>query len=424
MLFIIHPSSLSGNVRIPGSKSHTIRAILLASMADGQSVIRHPLVSNDTLSALQAAKALGAQVVDNGTEWLITGVDGKPSFAEGAVVDVGNSGTTLFLSLALAGLADRKILFDGDAQIRQRSASPLLHGLSDLGIRSQAKGGCCPIQINGPALGGKTEISCQTSQYLSGLLIAAPLMPNGSEISVPLLRERPYVEMTLAWLETVGAKCRIANNFSLFTVPGGQRYKPFDKAIAGDFSSAAFFLVAAAITGSDLVLEGLDLEDRQGDKEIINQLRRMGARIEAEGHAIHVYAGGPLSGCEMDLSDTPDALPILAVAGATASGVTKLVNVAHARLKETDRIAVMAGELSKLGIKTKERPDGLEITGGKIEGGHVHGHGDHRVVMSLAVAGLVSRTGVTVDTAEAAAVTFPEFSRLLAACGAKLTEER
>lgn len=410
--------TMSGSLRVPASKSHTIRALLLASFAEGPSRIRRPLYSEDALSCLKACRLLGAEIEETGEGWEVRRpVDWRnPKESDRPVcIDVGNSGTTLYLITALAALLNRPVEFDGDDQIRARSAANLLGALTDLGARVEGEpGGCAPYRIKGPLTGGETAVECPTSQYLSALLMALPLLPGGglSRVKVPLLMERPYAEMTLSWLEELGV--RLENkDFQEFLIPGGQVLRGFDKAIPGDFSSATFFFCAAALTGSTLVFEGLDPEDSQGDKAVIGMLEQMGCRSRKEGEAL-VFSGGPLTGRTLDLNDTPDALPALAAVACYAEGETRLVNVPQARMKETDRIAVMTRELRKMGGDIEERPDGMVIRPAALKGAAVRGHGDHRVVMALAVAALGARGETRIDTAEAVDITFPGFFDLLA----------
>lgn len=425
MRFTTSPSALAGRVRIPGSKSHTVRAVLLAALAEGDSTIREPLDSGDARSALAAAEGLGASVDAAGETWRITGIAGCPR-AEGQTIDVGNSGTTLYMALAVAALSSEgAIRFDGDDQIRRRSAGNLLASLRDLGatVTVEGENDCCPITVSGPLMGGETTIECPTSQYLSALLMACPLARGTTRIAVPLLYEQPYVTMTLNWLRELGVQVNHTEDYSSFEIQGGQSVTAFDKAIPADFSSATFFLCAAATTGSELLLEGLDMNDPQGDKAVVEYLRAMGATITEEVDGLLVHTGEGLHGCELDLNATPDALPAMAVAAACADGTTVLGNVPQARMKETDRIAVMAHELGKLGVTIEEREDALVVHGGSINGGTVHGHGDHRVVMAFAIAGLAAKGPVTVDTAEAAAITFPNFAELLAGAGGAITRD-
>lgn len=403
---------VAAEIKIPGSKSHTIRALLVALMAQGESWIRDPLVSEDTLSCVDACRRLGADISCKEGVWRVRGTGGNIQFS-GGVIDVGNSGTTLYLATALAALSSQPVTFDGDAQIRKRSADKLLSALQDLGARvDSSPGGCAPYTVTGPITGGRTVLECPTSQYLSGLLLAAPLAQGDTEIMVPLLYERPYVEMTLDWLKGQGIKTVTDKDLNRFLIPGKQAYLSFDRAIPADFSSATFFLCAAAITGGRLVLQGLDLSDCQGDKKVIEMLTRMGCRFHDTSDGL-VCEPGELVGCDLDLNDTPDALPALAVTACFARGTTRLTNVPQARIKETDRIAVMATELKSLGVDIEEEPDGLIIRESLPRGGAVRGHGDHRVIMSLALAGLKAEGDVVIDDVQAAGITFPGYFDLL-----------
>jgi 3-phosphoshikimate 1-carboxyvinyltransferase len=371
---------------------------------------------------------LGAEVREtagkNGLEhWTVRGIGGANGIHRNtAPLDVGNSGTSLFLALAMASLGSEALTFTGDEQIARRSAAPLLQALAGLGVTvDSGKNGCVPITVRGPWRGGNVVIECPTSQYLSALLLAAPLAPAGTtaKIEVPLLNEKPYIDMTLSYLDRQRAPYERTSDFSRFTVSGGFSYRPVDGPVSADFSSAAFPACAAAVSRGRAVLYGLDPDDSQGDKAFFDMLRGMGCAVEwtetaDRGMRLTVEAAEGLRGGCFDLNDTPDMLPAAAVLAAFAAGETRLVNVAHARIKETDRIAVMAAELSKLGVDCAELPDGLVIRGGERPGGGlVNGHGDHRVVMALAVCGLGAQSPVTVTGAEAADVTYPGFLGLL-----------
>ena len=410
---------LSGAVDIPGSKSHTIRAAVIASLADGISVIRKPLVASDTLSGLHACKLLGAGV-DEQIDWIVRGVVGAPHVPDN-VIDVGNSGTTLYIALGMAALIDGCSIFTGDDQIRRRPAEPLIDALNALGARVESTrgNGMAPIIVRGPMRGGHIRLDgSKTSQYLTSLLINCPLAEGETCIDVENLVEKPYVEMTLRWIREQGIEVQ-NENFERFVIPGNQRYKSFDKSIPADFSSATFFLCAAAITGGDITLRGLDMEDTQGDKAVIEMLSRMGAKVEQSKDGLRIV-GGNLTGAVLDLGNTPDALPALAVAACFADGETRIVNVAQARLKETDRISVMAQELGKMGADIEELPDGLVIRGSKLHAAKVYGHGDHRVIMSLAIAGLCLDGETIIESADAVSVTFPTFVTLMQSTGANI----
>ena len=417
--YIVNPSTLSGTVAIPGSKSHTIRALVFALLAEGTSVIEAPLSSSDTRSCVDMIRAFGAEVLDAGGAWTVTGMGGAPAIPDN-VIDVGNSGTTLYIGLAVAALCTGHTVFTGDAQIRNRPADALLRAIGDLGgsAVSTRSNGKPPVVIGGPLRGGETSIEAVTSQYLTALLVAAPLVSAETIINIPLLYEVPYVRMTLGWLDRLGIRYR-NENLARITVPGGQRYPAFREYVPADFSSATFFLVAAAIAGTGVTLTGLDFSDTQGDKEVVSVLRAMGAVIEIAERSISI-APGALAGGVFDLNAMPDSLPALAVAGCFASGETRLVNVPQARLKETDRIAVMCRELRSMGADIEELPDGLIVRRSRLRGAQVHGHGDHRVVMALAVAAGAAEGTTVIDTAEAVGVTFPGFRELMCGIGADI----
>jgi 3-phosphoshikimate 1-carboxyvinyltransferase len=239
-------------------------------------------------------------------------------------------------------------------------------------------------------------------------------------IDVPLLNEKPYVEMTLQWLDRCGIQYD-HDNFTRFRIKGRQRFKAFEYSIPSDFSSASFFIVAGAICGGPLTLEGLDYSDVQGDKRVAGIIREMGATVDIAPNEITVK--GPLTrGGDFDLNEIPDSLPILSVAACFAPGKTRLHNVEHARIKETDRIAVMCEQLNTLGGKVVEHLDGLVIEHSPLSGGEAQGHDDHRVIMSCAVAGCASEKGIHIRGSDAVSVTFPEFSQLMKIAGADIRE--
>jgi len=408
----ISPGNVKGSVQVPGSKSHTIRALLIASLADGKSTIKRPLLSNDTAACKRACRNFGVHITESEAEWQVEGTSGRLKTPDD-IVNVGNSGTTLYLAASFAALAPGWSVFTGDDQIRKRSAKNLLQALSDLGATafSSRDNGNAPLIIRGPLTGGVAKIECPTSQYLSSLLLTAPLAESDTEIHVPLLYEKPYVDLTLSWLNFENITYE-RENYELFKIPGNQHYPAFSCTIPGDFSSASFLLCAAAVTGSTLKVSGLNREDSQGDKVILDILEQMGCKITSQKNAI-IIEGSELKGMEIDCNAIPDALPILAVTACYAKGTTHLVNVPQARLKETDRIAVMAQELTKMGADIHELPEGLVVKESKLHGAEVFGHHDHRVVMALAIAALGAYGKTSIQTAEAADVTFPNFFDIL-----------
>lgn len=422
MKLIVQKSRLKGTVAIPASKSHTIRAVAIASLAHGQSTIDAPLVSSDTLSAVDCYQTLGATIdISDSKCWKVVGTGGKVTVPDGTI-DVGNSGTTLRIAAGTAALIpeNKTVVFTGDEQIQSRPIGPLLESLNQLGAgcKSLNNNGKPPIEIKGKLKGGKTTISCKTSQYLSSLLLAAPLAQNDTEIEVSLLNEPGYVQMTLDWLDR--QEIQYENEQMLkFIIKGEQSYKSFDEAIAADFSSATFFLCAAALFAEEVTLSGLDFSDSQPDKAVVDYLKRMGANIEIKNDSVTIKAA-PLKGVEIDMNQTPDAVPAMAVTAAFAEGTTTLFNVAQARSKETDRIKCMAEELKKLNVDTEELPDGLIIKKSELKPAELNGRADHRIVMALSLAGLALDGRCVIDSAEAINVTFPDYVNLMKVLGANM----
>lgn len=414
MLLSVRHSQINGETAVPGSKSHTIRALAIAALAKGTSVIKMPLVSDDTLSCLSAACALGAWVRrgDDST-WQVFGTGGR-LIEPAHPLDMGNSGTGLRIFSALASLSSSPISFGGDESLQNRPMAALLSALTDLGAKTESADGHCPLTVTGPIHGGETTVDGTSSQYLSALLLAAPLAVGDTILNVPFLNEVPYVEMTLAWLKRQNINLKYNKTYTRFHVVGGQQFTPFNETIPGDFSTAAFPLAAAIVTGGGITIRNLDFKDPQGDKAFVDFARQMGAKIET-GPGFATVKPGPvkLHSAELDLNSTPDLLPILSVVAARAEGITVLKNVAQARLKETDRIAVMAHELTKMGIQVEEFEDGMAITGGKLKPAHVDSFRDHRVAMSLAIAGMTCGAKETeptvIDSAESISVTYPTF---------------
>lgn len=437
----VHPAVPSGRVRVPASKSHSVRALVLAAFADAPSTIRNLLSSGDTASCRSAIVTLGARVTDASDD--TTRVEpipvtrrhiaGAPPDRVGprndtVLIDVGNSGTTLYLLTALAAHLTHPVRFDGDDSLRSRNAGPLLAMLASLGADIPALAGSrdapdatqitAPYTISGPLTGGRrVAVYSPTSQYLSALLLAAPLIPGGgttgvTEFDIELLHERPYVDMTCSWLDTLGIRYR-REGYDRFTVETGQRYPGFETTLPGDWSSATFWFCAGAITGVPVTVDGLDRADVQGDRAVLSILEQLGCSVTVaagQDGAASVTVRGPLRrGGSFDLNAIPDALPALAVTAAYAPEPVHLGNVPQARAKETDRIAVMAAELGKLGVTVREQADGMTVAPARPRGGTISSHGDHRVAMAFAIAALAAEGPVTIHDAACAAVTYPAF---------------
>jgi 3-phosphoshikimate 1-carboxyvinyltransferase len=422
----VSQSALQGAVSVPGSKSHTIRAIIAALLAEGKSYIRNPLVSDDTESALYAARKLGAKFEDSLDNdvlvWEITGTGGNLSNPNDEIIYLGNSGTSLRLLTGAVATTDLKICFDGDSSLRGRPMGPLISAMSKLGAKiTFSEGGKCPLTVKGPLRGGQTIVEGKSSQFVSALLFAAPFAKKDTEIHVIKLNEKSYIDVTVDWLKFLNIDFTYEPDYSKFVVKGGQKYKHFSKNIPADFSTAAFPLVASAITKSPISIKNLDFEDKQGDKELFDILEKMGMRIERFSDEINIRKTGILIGDrEINMNNIPDALPIMAVTACFAKGKTILNKAPHVRIKETDRIAAMAKELKKMGAKIEELNDGLVIEGTKLHSAIVNGHGDHRIIMSLCIAGMALDGETIVENAGGFSVTYPGFIRDFKKLGANI----
>ena len=427
----ITPSRVRGTARAPPSKSYTHRAILAAGYADGAAV-RNPLFSADTAATMRAVEAYGGETERVGGDLEVSGFGGDPE-TPADVIDCANSGTTMRLTTATAGLIDGLAVLTGDTSLRSRPQGPLLNALDGLGVwaESTRANGQAPLVVGGGTNGGTTAIRGDvSSQYITGLLMAGAVSEDGVEIELTTeLKSAPYVDITLEVLEAFGVEATVlgGDDSSIesagangFVVDGGQTYEPSagEYRVPGDFSSMSYLLAAGALAAEDeLVVEGAR-PSAQGDAEIVPILESMGADVEWDRDAARITVGSaPLSGIEIAVADTPDLLPTIAVLGAAADGTTRITDCAHVRLKETDRVAAMASELAKMGISVEETEDELRIHGGDLKGAVVKGHDDHRIIMALAVAGLVADGETTIRGAEDVDVSFPTFFEVFADIG-------
>lgn len=431
-LIVKKTERVHGRVTPPSSKSHTIRALLIATMARGTSTIMNALKSEDTLHALAICKQLGATVDvrerKDGAGMDITlegsGIPLRPRLYE---LNSGDSGiTTRFVMpmLGLCGEEGKAFTLNCGAQMKTRPILPLVSALRNLGMQITSIDGndSYPFSLQGELMGGMTSIDGTTSQYISALLLSLPCAARASTIIVDHLNERPYVDMTRYWLDAQGIRYtwERREGIDICTIPGGQRYTSYTKIIPGDFSSASYCIAAGALLDGEVALDGLDMKDAQGDKRLVRILHDMGAHISSEGDALVIRGGRKLYGASIDCNDIPDLVPTLAVIGTRAAGTTHLYNVPHARLKETDRIHAMAKELIAMGANIQEEKDGLRITESVLHGADLHGYRDHRTIMALSIAGMCAEGETTIDTAEGIHKTFPGFVALMQGIGARI----
>ena len=404
----------NATIWIPGSKSQTIRALLIASFSRGKSTIINPLISSDTLSTANALKTLGVKIdYDEGKKLFRVDAKNIGKGFDKVTLDLGNSGTGTYLLLGLAASLEKEITITGDESLSSRPIVPLAKAYEDLGAEVSTNDGFLPVTIKGPLKGGRTEIECRTSQYLSSLLLASVLCSADVEITCPLLYEKPYVAITLSWLDRQGISYEISDDYLHSRVKGGQAFQAGQFTVSGDYSSASFFFALAAASGKSVTVLGLDRYDSQGDKRVLDVLQAMGCSVVWVENGVMVKGPEHLKGGTFDINDIPDALPILAAISTLAESDVRLTNVPQARIKETDRIRVMHDELTKLGAKVTEEDDGLIIhSGSKLHGGKVSGHKDHRIIMALSILGVLI-DGIEIDDTKHASVTFPTFFTLL-----------
>jgi 3-dehydroquinate dehydratase/shikimate dehydrogenase len=419
----IQRSRVQGTISIPSSKSHSIRAILLGSLAHGKSIVRNPLFSPDVNYAIRAARQLGAVILEQEGYLEIEGLAGQPQTPDN-VIEAGNSGQVLRFVGAFAALNKGYTVITGDHSIRfNRPVTPLLNGIKGLGgfAESTRQNGQAPIIIKGPIYPGRTILSGEDSQPVSALLMASAFLDGETEIHVLNPGEKPWIQLTLSWLDRLGVDYE-NHEFERFIVRGKRECSPFDFNIPGDFSSAIFPITAALLTKSNLVIENIEMDDVQGDKAIIFLLQQMGANIEIDSSSkrLFVKTGGTLVGRVIDINDFIDGIPILAVIGCFAEGETVIINGSIARRKECDRIACISSELKKMGADIIETQDGLQIRKSILKGASVNSHHDHRMALSLIVAGLAAHGETIVEEVDCIEKSYPSFIADMQKLGASI----
>lgn len=425
MELIIHKTeTVEGVIKAPPSKSYTHRAIIISSLARGQSLLKDPLFSEDTLASINACKSLGAEIKQDKDSCIVQGTAGNLKTPED-VLDLKNSGTTLRIITSVASLAHNCTVLTGDNSLRTRPMQDLLDALEGLSIKafSTKNNGKPPICIKGGFKGGKTDIKGNvSSQFISSLLIASPYAENPVDINIKGdFISKPYVDMTTDIMEKFGVKNEYNKENNSFHVEP-QNYKSRDYTIEGDFSSASYIIGAAAALEGEVTVKNIFKDSKQGDKQILDIVKKMGAQVKFKKDEITIRGYGELQGTTVNLENAPDLLPTVSALGAISEGETRITNVEHARFKETDRIHTCAIELSKLGVSLKEEQDGLIIKGG-AKGGTVKSHGDHRLVMALSLVGL-KVGGVKIENASVYDVSFPNFPETLKKLGCKIEVQK
>jgi 3-phosphoshikimate 1-carboxyvinyltransferase len=384
---------LAAVVELPGSKSISNRALLIAALARGESHLHGVLASDDIRAMTNALRALGASVKLDGDDTIVRGVDGTPR-VPAATIDVGASGTAArFLTSALA-LCPGATRLDGSARMRERPIGDLLEALVQLGVdvASEGEGGCPPVRCRGGLeFGGAVEIDAsRSSQYVSALLLIAPYAARPVELRLRggVLVSRPYVEVTLDVMRAFGAEAAWLDRDRLQVAPG-RKYMAREYRVEPDASTAAYFFAAAAIAGGRVLVPGLPANSGQADMAFVSLLEQMGCNVIRNASGIELSATrGQLRAVDVDMNAMPDAVLAAAVTALFAEGTTHIRNVGNLRIKETDRLAALEVELRKLGAEAHATADTLTISPGRLRGAEIETYDDHRMAMAFALAGL------------------------------------
>ena len=402
-----------GEVQVPPSKSYMHRAILLAALSGGKCIISNPLISFDTQATCEAARSMGARVTESEGSLI---VESNGLHAPDWIIDVQNSGTTMRLMTGIAALFDTVVTITGDESIQKRPMGPLLKALEDCGVICESNEGKAPITIRGPVQGDVIRIDgSMSSQFVSSMLMMSPLVGRRMEIVIEgQAVSRPYIEITLSMMRSFGVKVeRTENGF----VIEPQDYVPCNYRVPSDFSSSAFPLVAGGLSGK-VSVDGLDMDDPQGDKKIVDILRQAGCSITVEGGKVTCASNGRARACDIDLSDIPDLFPIVAVLMSTAEGTSRLYGAPQLRFKESDRIESVERMLRTLGADITGTDDGCIINGvDRLKGGRIEHGGDHRLMMAAAIASLVSDGPVTMEDDGCWNVSYPGFTEQMGSIG-------
>ncbi|MDA8418660.1 MAG: 3-phosphoshikimate 1-carboxyvinyltransferase [Desulfobacteraceae bacterium] len=406
---------LDCRITVPGSKSLTQRALIAAALAEGESLLVGPLASEDTEYTSAALRVMGIGIDSSGPDWRVVGKGGRIATPPEAIF-LGNNGTATRFLTSVASLGRGEFTISGGPRMAERPIQPLIEALTGWGVRIESVNhtGCPPLRIMADGIrGGHTVLpEGRSSQYLSSLLLVAPYAQTPARLAVRgEVLSKPYVTMTLAVMAAFGVEVAASRGLDEFAIPQGH-YQAREYRIEGDASSASYFWAAAAVTGGRVTVENVPEPSLQGDSALVGMLAEMGCRVEKSATGITVAGPSELAAIEVDMGDCPDVAPTLAVVAAFARGTTRINNIAHLRIKECDRLHVMATELAKLGVKTTEGPEWLVIEGDpsrrSFAGAEIDPHDDHRIAMCFAVAGLVI-PGVTVLDEGCVAKSFPDF---------------
>ena len=415
----VEKSTISGQVVCPPNKSYTHRAIFLASLAGNNSRVDNVLLSADTIATIEACKKFGAEIEIKNSSIIVKnpiklGID-VPE------INTENSGTTIRIASGIASLFSEEIILTGDSSLQKRPMQPLLDALSSIGAQCSSTDGKPPIKIKGKILGGNVIISGNySSQFISALLISAPLTENGINITIEgNLVSKPYLDATIATMRKFGVSVQTLIPYKRYNVTP-QIYKSTTFTVPIDFSSLALLLSAAVLTGEGITIKGDIGNLPQGDEIFIDILEQMGVNVTINDEEIKVKSPEKLQGGKFDLSNSPDLLPPLAILALKTSKQIEIVNVKHARLKETDRIAIISRELVKLGIQVQEKEDGMILESSEnLCGAELNSENDHRLFMAFCIAGMYVGDCIVTDQ-ESVKISYPSFVEEMNSLGAKI----
>ena len=415
----IQKSKLNGRIVCPPNKSYTHRAIFLAALSDGKSIVKKILRSNDTLATISACRGFGIEVEE--MEDKVTINNTIDSTVANSIINAENSGTTIRIAIAIAALSGGNTTLTGDESLRKRPMQPILDSLETMGVKTESDDGKPPIHINGKIEGKEITIKGDiSSQFISALMIIAPRLPEGLTINVDgELVSKPYVDLTIAIMKKFGVQVETEEKYKKYHVIH-QIYKPTTFSIPSDFSNLALLLAANVLLGDGLKIE-INLGDMpQGDEAIVDILEKLGVNVTLEDDIITTKSPRLLNGGKFDLSNTPDLLPAIAILALKSEKPIELFNVKHARYKETDRIAIMSRELKKIGLYVEEKEDGMILR--KTEDVHsaeLNSENDHRLFMAFCIAGTFIGNCVVTDS-KSVEVSYPNFIEEMNRLGAKI----
>jgi 3-phosphoshikimate 1-carboxyvinyltransferase len=412
----VYPSEIKGTITAPASKSVMQRAVAAALLSESPVAISNPSFCDDSQAAIHVARSLGARVEWKDDRVVIQGgIEPRES-----VVDCGESGLCIRMFTPIAALYEQEIQLTGQGSLRERPMGMIEQPISDLGAACTTRNGFLPLMVKGPLKGGHAHVDASIgSQFLTGLLMALPKAEMDSFLSVDRLTSIPYIQLTLRMLDQFNISVT-HQDFHTFQIKGSQKYRRAEYWVEGDWSGAAFIMVAAALSGT-VRIQGLDLDSPQGDKQIIDVLGRSGAKVSITPHWVEV-SRAPLEAFEFDVTHCPDLAPPLVTLASRAQGLSVIHGMERLVHKESSRAEALLREFKSLGVDIGLEGNRMVIQGGAIQGGRVDSHRDHRIAMAAAVAAIVAEDAVSIEGADCVNKSYPDFFKDLRSLGGKVHE--